>query len=95
MFRLVGASDDEVEAEWHSPTASCTISQIFCASCGQSNDLEACQEDAWVCENCKNPYPSQLVEEILLERVNQLLLSYTLQDLRCVACGSVIVFARF
>uniref|UniRef100_A0A0N5A8U1 DNA polymerase epsilon catalytic subunit n=1 Tax=Syphacia muris TaxID=451379 RepID=A0A0N5A8U1_9BILA len=88
LFRLLEVSDDSTLAECIQVELSCCIPQMFCISCGQSNDLEGCQEEPWVCESCKTVYSSANVEHVLLERVNQLVLAYTLQDLQCKRCGA-------
>ncbi|KHN70755.1 DNA polymerase epsilon catalytic subunit A [Toxocara canis] len=89
LLRLLGYDDSADEAVWRPMSVCCTLSQMFCEACSQFNDLDVCQEGPWDCASCRKPLPIDSIEHVLVERVNQLLIAYTLQDFKCVKCGSI------
>lgn len=93
-MRLIGVDASSDEAVWRPIGVSCTLYQLYCNSCNQCCDLEVCQE-SFNCQFCKSEFSSETVESLLVNRVNQLLLSFTLQDFKCIRCNSVIFFSCF
>lgn len=86
MLDVNDASDD---GTWQSLNVSCTLTQLFCSVCCQSSDLDVCQSEVWACPSCGKQFHSSTIEQILIERVNQLLIAYTIQDFKCTRCGEV------
>uniref|UniRef100_A0A183V497 DNA polymerase epsilon catalytic subunit n=1 Tax=Toxocara canis TaxID=6265 RepID=A0A183V497_TOXCA len=78
LLRLFGYDDSADEAIWRPMSVCCTLSQMFCEACSQFNDLDVCQEGPWDCASCRKPLPIDSIEHVLVERVNQLLIAYTL-----------------
>uniref|UniRef100_A0A915AYJ0 DNA polymerase epsilon catalytic subunit n=1 Tax=Parascaris univalens TaxID=6257 RepID=A0A915AYJ0_PARUN len=89
LLRLLGYGESAKEAIWEPMCVCCTLSQVFCEACNQFSDLDACEEDAWNCVSCRKPLLTEAIEHLLVERVNQLMIAYSLQDFKCVKCGSI------
>ncbi|VIO96069.1 DNA polymerase family B, exonuclease domain containing protein [Brugia malayi] len=89
LLRMLDVNDASYDGTWQSLNVSCTLTQLFCTVCCQSNDLDICQSEAWICPSCGKHFDSFTIEQLLIERVNQLLIAYTIQDLKCTRCGAV------
>ncbi|VBB29888.1 unnamed protein product [Acanthocheilonema viteae] len=86
LLRMLDASDD---GTWQSMNVSCILTQLFCSVCCQSSNLDVCQSEAWICPSCRKQFQSSTIEQLLIERVNQLLIAYTIQDFKCTRCGAI------
>uniref|UniRef100_A0A158Q8A2 DNA polymerase epsilon catalytic subunit n=1 Tax=Elaeophora elaphi TaxID=1147741 RepID=A0A158Q8A2_9BILA len=89
LLRMLNEDDASDDGTWQSLNVSCTLTQLFCSICCQSNDLNVCQLEAWVCPSCGKQFQSSTIEQLLIERVNQLLIAYTIQDFKCSRCEAV------
>ncbi|EJW81563.1 hypothetical protein WUBG_07529 [Wuchereria bancrofti] len=89
LLRMLNVNDASHDGTWQSLNVSCTLTQLFCSVCCQSSDLDICQSEAWICPSCGKHFDSFTIEQLLIERVNQLLIAYTIQDFKCTRCGAV------
>ncbi|VDK84402.1 unnamed protein product [Litomosoides sigmodontis] len=88
LLRMLDVDDESDDGTWQSLNVSCILTQLFCSVCCQSSDLDVCQE-SWICSSCRKPFQSSIIEQLLIERVNQLLIAYTIQDFKCTRCEAV------
>ncbi|VDN01879.1 unnamed protein product [Thelazia callipaeda] len=89
LMRMLNVNDTSDESRWQSLNVSCILTQLFCSACCQSNDLDVCQSEIWSCPDCGRHFPTTIIEELLIERVNQLLIAYIIQDFKCTRCGAI------
>lgn len=86
---MLNVDDVSNEDTWQTLNVSCTLTQLFCSVCCQSNDLDVCQSEEWLCPSCGKQFEPSTIEQLLIERVNQLLVAYAIQDFKCTRCGTV------
>uniref|UniRef100_A0A8R1XQP9 DNA polymerase epsilon catalytic subunit n=1 Tax=Onchocerca volvulus TaxID=6282 RepID=A0A8R1XQP9_ONCVO len=89
LLRMLNVDDVSNEDTWQTLNVSCTLTQLFCSVCCQSNDLDVCQSEEWLCPSCGKQFEPSTIEQLLIERVNQLLVAYAIQDFKCTRCGTI------
>uniref|UniRef100_A0A915Q6B6 DNA polymerase epsilon catalytic subunit n=1 Tax=Setaria digitata TaxID=48799 RepID=A0A915Q6B6_9BILA len=89
LLHMLDVDDASDEATWQSLNVSCILTQLFCSVCCQSSDLDVCQSEIWICPGCGKQFLASTIEQLLIERVNQLLIAYTIQDFKCTRCGAI------
>lgn len=89
LLRMLGVDEMSDKGTWHPLCVSCTIPQLYCSACSECTDLDVCQAKSWNCPTCNAPFPASTIEYLLLERVNQLMVAYTIQDFKCSRCSAV------
>ncbi|VDO44192.1 unnamed protein product [Onchocerca flexuosa] len=89
LLRMLNVDDASNEDTWQTLNVSCTLTQLFCSVCCQSNDLDVCHSEEWLCPSCGKQFEPSIIEQLLIERVNQLLVAYTIQDFKCTRCGTI------
>jgi DNA polymerase epsilon subunit 1 len=68
------------------------LNDMFCENCGTVKDLnlfENNDKNSLVCNECSNNYNKDNVEYKLIELLNQIILSYQIQDLKCNKCSII------
>ncbi|MCP9260431.1 DNA polymerase [Dirofilaria immitis] len=88
LLRMLDVDDVSNGDTWQTLNVCCILTQLFCSICCQSNDLDICQSEAWVCPSCGKYFQPSVIEQLLIERVNQLLIAYAIQDFKCTRCGA-------
>ncbi|KAM3720644.1 DNA polymerase epsilon catalytic subunit [Dirofilaria immitis] len=89
LLRMLDVDDVSNGDTWQTLNVCCILTQLFCSICCQSNDLDICQSEAWVCPSCGKYFQPSVIEQLLIERVNQLLIAYAIQDFKCTRCGAI------
>ncbi|KAI1730436.1 DNA polymerase family B domain-containing protein [Ditylenchus destructor] len=99
LMRILQVDDAAPSSVWIPPSINVVLDHVFCKKCNQGSELNLCSKSderqlpdgklVFLCKECKNALPSSLVEEILTERVSKIILSFTLQDFRCVKCRKI------
>eukprot|EP00043_Microstomoeca_roanoka_P015073 m.150253 g.150253 ORF g.150253 m.150253 type:complete len:2376 (-) comp16169_c0_seq1:102-7229(-) len=99
LLRLIGVREFSPEAKFKDPCLSFVLSEVVCTYCNACRDLDLCRDDnvtvdanevtAWRCTECMNQYDREAIEQQLIDHVNQKMMMYQLQDLRCIKCKQV------
>ena len=98
MLRLIGIGDFSDMAVWKDPIKSYILSEVICKACNHCRDLDLCRDNnralkegtpVWLCPQCNNDYDNKDIEYRIMDVVQRKLMSYTLQDLRCVRCKQI------
>uniref|UniRef100_A0A182JCC0 DNA polymerase epsilon catalytic subunit n=1 Tax=Anopheles atroparvus TaxID=41427 RepID=A0A182JCC0_ANOAO len=99
MLLLIGVGDFSEKAVWKETTKSFVLTEVICQACNHCRDLDLCkdthralkdgQQPVWLCAQCNVDYDNVEIEMRLLDVVQRKLMSYTLQDLRCVKCKQI------
>jgi DNA polymerase epsilon subunit 1 len=86
------------------PSLICVLPDVICDLCQTSTDLDICRDSqlnlvdsatgeissrAWKCRQCEHDLNRGLVERRLIELMNRRVVSYQLQDLKCIKCKMV------
>jgi DNA polymerase epsilon subunit 1 len=99
LLAQLGIAEYAKAALWKNPCPSFVLTDVFCAECNESKDVNLCyvpprdsEEDdyrkTWVCD-CDAPYDVTTVEKRLISLVQRKVARYQLQDLRCVRTSRV------
>ncbi|VDP46123.1 unnamed protein product [Soboliphyme baturini] len=107
LLKLVGVSEFASEAEWKDPCMSYILSEvlyffkIICKHCHECRDIDLCRDHSifceteamtiWRCPGCGGEYDLKEIECLLLQDLNKLMVTFCLQDLRCIKCQEVFV----
>uniref|UniRef100_A0A182SCP7 DNA polymerase epsilon catalytic subunit n=1 Tax=Anopheles maculatus TaxID=74869 RepID=A0A182SCP7_9DIPT len=99
MLLLVGVGDFSDKAVWKESIKSFVLTEVICQACNHCRDLDLCKDThralkdgdlpVWLCAQCNVDYDNVEIEMRLLDVVQRKLMSYTLQDLRCVKCKQI------
>ena len=84
------------------PSLILVLPDVICDECQHSNDVDICRdphlnlEDPsqnikgnWDCTQCNNPLNKGQIERRLVELLHRRIVSYQLQDLKCIKCKMV------
>ena len=102
LLTQVGVQEYCVSSEWINPSASFILPTVFCMECNQSRDIDLCvlpspeddqQEMRWVCDECQVPYDLNYIERRLIQMIDNKLVRYQFQDLRCTKTGKIAIRA--
>uniref|UniRef100_A0A8W7Q1J1 DNA polymerase epsilon catalytic subunit n=1 Tax=Anopheles coluzzii TaxID=1518534 RepID=A0A8W7Q1J1_ANOCL len=99
MLLLVGIGDFSDKAVWKESRKSFILTEVICQACNHCRDLDLCKDThralkdgelpVWLCAQCNVDYDNVEIEMRLLDVVQRKLMSYTLQDLRCIKCKQI------
>uniref|UniRef100_A0A182REB1 DNA polymerase epsilon catalytic subunit n=1 Tax=Anopheles funestus TaxID=62324 RepID=A0A182REB1_ANOFN len=99
MLLLVGVGDFSDMASWKESIKSFVLTEVICQACNHCRDLDLCKDThralkdgdlpVWLCAQCNVDYDNVEIEMRLLDVVQRKLMSYTLQDLRCIKCKQI------
>ncbi|XP_053674267.1 DNA polymerase epsilon catalytic subunit 1 [Anopheles nili] len=99
MLLLIGVGDFSDKATWKESVKSFVLTEVMCRACNHCRDLDLCKDShralkdgnqpVWLCAQCNVDYDNVEIEMRLLDAVQRKLMSYTLQDLRCVKCKQI------
>lgn len=88
------------EADFKNPCLSFVLSDVVCAFCGWSRDVDLCRDQhvkghredhdlEWFCPQCESPHGRDGIEHRLVKLVQTASAMYQLQDLVCTRCSKV------
>ena len=95
LLAQVGVAEYSSLAKWENPCPEFVLPDVFCSECQDSRDINLCyipptsegEEEVkqihWFCEDCGTEYDVGSIERRLVQHVNQSMMKYQLQDLRC------------
>ncbi|XP_049530617.1 DNA polymerase epsilon catalytic subunit 1 [Anopheles darlingi] len=99
MLRLIGVGEFSEKAHWREAVKSYVLPEVICQACNHCRDLDLCkdthralkdgQQPVWLCAQCNVDYDNVEIEMRLLDVVQRKLMSYTLQDQRCIKCKQI------
>uniref|UniRef100_A0A182VPQ9 DNA polymerase epsilon catalytic subunit n=1 Tax=Anopheles minimus TaxID=112268 RepID=A0A182VPQ9_9DIPT len=99
MLLLVGVGDFSDKASWKESIKSFVLTEVICQACNHCRDLDLCKDThralkdgdlpVWLCAQCNVDYDNVEIEMRLLDVVQRKLMSYTLQDQRCIKCKQI------
>ncbi|KAL9894607.1 DNA polymerase epsilon catalytic subunit 1 isoform 1-T1 [Glossina fuscipes fuscipes] len=98
MLRLVGIGEFSDLAEWKDPYQSYTIAEVICKACNHCRDVDLCKDKhramkdgtpVWLCAQCYVAYDNEDIEIRIIDVMQRKLMSYVLQDLRCMRCNEI------
>uniref|UniRef100_A0A336MSN0 DNA polymerase epsilon catalytic subunit n=1 Tax=Culicoides sonorensis TaxID=179676 RepID=A0A336MSN0_CULSO len=98
MLRLVGIGEFSDLAVWKEPSNTYILSEVICKACNHCRDLDLCKDKhramkdgkpSWLCSQCYVCYDNTEIEMRIIDVVQRKIMSYTLQDLRCVRCKQI------
>ncbi|GAB0091003.1 DNA polymerase epsilon catalytic subunit [Sergentomyia squamirostris] len=98
LLKLVGVGEFSDAASWKDTSNDFTLMEVICKACNHCRDLNLHNDPhkalkdgipVWLCSQCYGCYNNDEIESMLLEIVQRKLMSYTLQDVKCVNCKQI------
>lgn len=81
------------EGKFVNPSESLRLEQLICDACTMARDMDLCRDEdltaegAWRCLGCGKEFNRLAIEERLISKVEQMMIVWSTQDLKCVKCG--------
>ncbi|EDV91605.1 GH12980 [Drosophila grimshawi] len=85
-------------ADWTDPCDTHIINEVICKACNHCRDLDLCKDKqralkdgipVWLCAQCYVAYDNEEIEMRMIDVLQRKVMSYVLQDLRCVRCNEI------
>ena len=94
LLRLIHVKEFSTEASFKAPAKSLLVHDVFCQGCLDVSDCDVCmdpamQEETPCCQICGTERDIDELERRLIGRLQSLVDSYLLSDVRCSKCGSI------
>ncbi|XP_055677958.1 DNA polymerase epsilon catalytic subunit 1 [Lutzomyia longipalpis] len=98
LLKLIGIGEFSEAAKWKDTTHNFTLMEVICKACNHCRDLNLHNDPhralkdgvpVWLCSQCLGCYSTDEIEGLLLEIIQRKLMSYTLQDVKCVICKQI------
>ncbi|BGP19454.1 hypothetical protein JCM10213_006274 [Rhodosporidiobolus nylandii] len=96
LLDLIGVREFAREAIFQNPCLPFKVPMVVCRSCNSIRDLDLCRNVAflvkdqpWQCERCSTEYDRAAIEALVIDALQNRLVSYQLQDLRCGKCKTM------
>lgn len=98
MLRLVGIGEFSDLAVYADTSNSYILSEIICKACNHCRDLDLLKDKhralkndnpVWLCAQCCVCYDTEEIEQRLIDSLNRKMMSYMLQDLKCIRCKQI------
>jgi DNA polymerase epsilon subunit 1 len=98
MLRLVGIGEFSDLAVWKDTSNSYVLNEVICKACNHCRDLDLLKDKhralkndnpVWLCAQCFVNYDTDEIEVRLIDSMNRKIMSYMLQDLKCVRCKEI------
>uniref|UniRef100_A0A915CMU3 DNA polymerase epsilon catalytic subunit n=1 Tax=Ditylenchus dipsaci TaxID=166011 RepID=A0A915CMU3_9BILA len=99
LMRILQVDDASPISVWVPPPVSVVFEHVFCKKCNQAGELHICAKAEIIsadneplpfnCSLCHANLQSDQIEEMLMERTSKMVLSFTLQDLKCSVCKRI------
>jgi len=94
LLRLIHVKEFSTEATFRAPAKSLLVHDVFCKGCLDVSDCDVCmdpamQEETPCCQICGTERDSDELERRLVGRLQGVVDSYLLSDVRCSKCGSI------
>lgn len=102
LLALFDVGEFGKEARFENPSASIRFNNLVCDACTMTRDLDLCNDEdvlpemnengeevfkPWKCHSCGIEYNKITLEENLIGRIQQMLLRWQMQDIKCKKCG--------
>ncbi|KAF9330439.1 DNA polymerase epsilon catalytic subunit [Podila minutissima] len=105
LLDLIEIREFSPESLFTNPCESFVLRGVICSYCNYCQDLDFCRDphllpkikkdtgeivlSAWKCQECKEEYDREAIEESMVAIVEQMVNQYQMQDLKCVKCRRV------
>ncbi|KAG0367489.1 hypothetical protein BC939DRAFT_506368 [Gamsiella multidivaricata] len=105
LLDLIEIREFSPESIFQNPCESFVLRGVICSYCNYCQDLDFCRDPyllpkikkdtgevilgAWRCQECKEEYDREAIEESMVAIVERMLDQYQMQDLKCVKCRRV------
>ncbi|KAF9954672.1 DNA polymerase epsilon catalytic subunit [Modicella reniformis] len=105
LLDLIEVREFSPESLFQNPCESFVLRGVICAYCSYCQDLDFCRDKhllpkinkdtgamvmgAWRCQECKEDYNREAIEESMIAIVERMVGQYQTQDLKCVKCRRV------
>ncbi|KAG0248938.1 DNA polymerase epsilon catalytic subunit [Mortierella polycephala] len=105
LLDLIEVREFSPESLFMNPCESFVLRGVICSYCNYCQDLDFCRDPhllpkikkdtgevvlgAWRCQECKEEYDRDAIEESMVAIVERLVDQYQMQDLKCVKCRRV------
>ncbi|KAF8939090.1 DNA polymerase epsilon catalytic subunit [Dissophora ornata] len=105
LLDLIEVREFSPESIFQNPCESFVLRGVICSYCSYCKDLDFCRDPhllpkikkdtgevilgAWRCQECKEEYDREAIEESIVAIVEKLVGQYQMQDLACVKCRRV------
>lgn len=105
LLDLIEVREFSAESTFHNPCESFVLRGVICSYCSYCQDLDFCRDPhllpkikkdtgevvlgAWRCQECKEEYDREAIEESMVSTVERLVSQYQTQDLKCIKCRRV------
>ncbi|KAG0320031.1 DNA polymerase epsilon catalytic subunit [Dissophora globulifera] len=105
LLDLIEVREFSAESTFQNPCESFVLRGVICSYCNYCQDLDFCRDPhllpkikkdtgevvlgAWRCQECKEEYDREAIEESIVTIVERMVDQYQMQDLRCVKCRRV------
>lgn len=106
LLALFEIKEFSPHGRFQNPSSSLRLEQLICEHCTTARDLDLCRDEdilpsadasatgsttTWTCSACHYEYNRRKIEEMLISRINQVLVKWQTQDLKCNKCGRLRV----
>ncbi|KAK3818962.1 MAG: DNA polymerase epsilon catalytic subunit A [Benniella sp.] len=105
LLDLIEVREFAPEAIFQNPCESFVLRGVICSYCSYCQDLDFCRDPhllpkikkdtgemvlgAWRCQECKEEYDREAIEESMVAIMERMVCQYQTQDLKCVKCRRV------
>lgn len=105
LLDLIEIREFSPESLFTNPCESFVLRGVICSYCNYCQDLDFCRDPhllpkikkdtgevvlgAWRCQECKEEYDREAIEESMVSIVERMVDQYQMQDLKCVKCRRV------
>jgi len=94
LLKLINVREFSDQSEFKDPCASYTLPNVVCSYCSTIRDMDLLRdpdllEGQWKCSICEHTYNKNFIESMLVEIVQNRILAYQIQDLRCDKCRQI------
>ncbi|KAI9784426.1 MAG: DNA polymerase epsilon catalytic subunit [Peltula sp. TS41687] len=93
LLAMFDIREFSAEAKFVNPSESLALSQLICDACTMPRHVDLCRDEdltpdgAWRCLSCGKEFSRLSVEERLIANVEQMVVAWSTQDLKCVKCA--------
>ncbi|KAG9322756.1 hypothetical protein KVV02_007016 [Mortierella alpina] len=105
LLDLIEVREFSPESMFTNPCESFVLRSVICSYCNYCQDLDFCRDPhllpkikkdtgevvlgAWKCQECKEMYDREAIEESMVTIVERMINQYQMQDLKCLKCRRV------
>jgi DNA polymerase epsilon subunit 1 len=94
LLKIIGVLPFSPEARFVDPCQTYVLTDVICSFCNQARDFDMCRDPNllqrdWNCTICGHEFDAALIESLLIQKLQRVIASYQVQDLKCKLCKSM------